>query len=114
MRPVNSTMHELYKDQPANCSVHTGPILESQDSSSSKTIAPPSVSETIAPPSIQHQSDTFSQREITGSLQHLKPGKAPGPDSICPELIIHAEAALKAWLNNFLSSRLRRLKILKI
>ena len=52
MRPVNSTMHELYKDQPANCSVHTGPILESQDSSSSKTIAPPSVSETTGPISV--------------------------------------------------------------
>ena len=31
-------------------------------------------------------SDSFSQREFTAALQHLKPGKAPGPDSICPEL----------------------------
>ena len=31
-------------------------------------------------------SDSFSQREFTAVLQHLKPGKAPGPDSICPEL----------------------------
>ena len=31
-------------------------------------------------------SDNFSQREFTTALQHFKPGKAPGPDSICPEL----------------------------
>ena len=41
-------------------------------------------------------SDTFSQREFTASLQHLKPGKGPGPDSICPELIVHSGAALKS------------------
>ena len=48
-------------------------------------------------------SDTFSQREFTIALQHLKPGKALSPDSICPELIIHAGAAFKSWLHNFLS-----------
>ena len=42
-------------------------------------------------------SDNFSQREFTAALQHLKPGKAQGPDSICPELILHAGAALKSW-----------------
>ena len=41
-------------------------------------------------------SDTFSQREFTAALQHSKPGKAPGPDSICSELILHAGAALKS------------------
>ena len=56
----------------------------------------------------------FLQREFTAALQHLKPGKAPGPDSICPELILHAGAALKSWLRDFLSSCLRRLKIPKI
>ena len=40
-------------------------------------------------------SDNFSQREFTAALQHLKLGKAPGPDSICSELILHAGAALK-------------------
>ena len=30
-------------------------------------------------------SDNFSQRKFTAAFQHLKPGKAPGPDSICPE-----------------------------
>ena len=58
-------------------------------------------------------SDNFSQREFT-ALQHLKPGKAPGPNSICPELIIHAGAPLKSWLRDFISSCLRRLKIPKI
>ena len=59
-------------------------------------------------------SDNFSQREFTAALQHLKPGKALGPDSICPELILHAGAALKSWLHDFLSSCLSRLKIPKI
>ena len=59
-------------------------------------------------------SDNFSQREFTTALQHLKPGKAPGPDSICSELILHAGAALKSWLRDFISSCLRRLKIPKI
>ena len=59
-------------------------------------------------------SDNFSQREFAAALQHLKPGKAPGPDSICSKLILHAGAALKSWLRNFLSSCLRQLKIPKI
>ena len=59
-------------------------------------------------------SDNFSQREFAAALQHLKPGKAPGPDSIYSELILHTGAALKSWLRDFLSSYLRRLKIPKI
>ena len=59
-------------------------------------------------------SDNFSQTEFAAALQHLKPGKAPGHDSICPELILHAGAALKSWLRDFLFSCLRRLKIPKI
>ena len=59
-------------------------------------------------------SDNFSRREFTAALQHLKPVKTPGSDSICPELIIHAGAALKSWLRDFLFSCLRRLKISKI
>ena len=65
-------------------------------------------------PDAVNTSDNFLQREFAAALQHLKPGKAPGPDSICPELILHAGAALKSWLRDFLSSYLRRLKILKI
>ena len=59
-------------------------------------------------------SDNFSQREFTDALQHLKPGKAPGPDSIGSEPVLHAGAALKSWLCDFFSSCLRRLKIPKI
>ena len=44
--------YELDKDQFANYSVHTGLILDSQDSSSFKTIAPLSVLETTAPSSV--------------------------------------------------------------
>ena len=59
-------------------------------------------------------SDNFSQREFAAALQHLKPDKAPGPDSICPKLILHVGAALKSRLRDFLSSCLHRLKIPKI
>ena len=59
-------------------------------------------------------SDSFLQREFAAVLQHLKPGKAPEPDFICSELILHAGSALKSWSSDFLSSCLRRLKIPKI
>ena len=59
-------------------------------------------------------SGSFSHQEFAAALQHLKPGKAPGPDSICPELIIHAGAGLKSWLRGFLSSCLHHLKIPEI
>ena len=65
-------------------------------------------------PNAVNISDNFLQTEFAAALQHLKPGKALGPDSICPELILHAGAALKSWLRDFLSSCLRRLKISKI
>ena len=58
-------------------------------------------------------SGDFSSREFAAALQHVKPGKAPDPDSICSELIIHAGTALKSWLRGFLSSCLRQLKISK-
>ena len=57
-------------------------------------------------PSPVNLSGDFSSKEFAAGLQHVKPGKAPGPDSICPELIIHAGTALKAYL--------RQLKIPKI
>ena len=65
-------------------------------------------------PDAENISDNFSQREFAAALQHLKPGKAPGPDSISSELILYAGAALKSWLRDFLSSCFRRLKISKI
>ena len=49
-------------------------------------------------------SDNFSQREFAAVLQHLKPGKALGPDSIFSELILHAGAGLKFWLHDFFLS----------
>ena len=58
--------------------------------------------------------DDFSPEEFARSLQMLKPSKAPDPDSICPELIIHAGAALKSWLKSFLSSCMHHLKLPKI
>ena len=63
---------------------------------------------------LQWISGDFSSREFAAALQHVKPGKAPGPDSICPELILHAGAALKSWLRGFLSSCLRQLTIPKV
>ena len=59
-------------------------------------------------------SDSFSQKEFTAALHHLKSGKAPAPDSIRPELILHAGVALKSWLRDFIFSCFRRLKIPKI
>ena len=59
-------------------------------------------------------SEDFSPREFAVALHHLKPGKATGPDSLCPELLIHAGPGLKSWLRGFLSSCLRQLKILKV
>ena len=59
-------------------------------------------------------SENSSQKEFIVALRRLKPGKALGLDSIFPELIIHAGAALKFWLRDFLSSCLRRLEIPKI
>ena len=56
----------------------------------------------------------ISQREFTAALQHLKPGKAPGHDSIFPELILHAGAVLRSWLRDFLCSYMCQLKIPKI
>ena len=59
-------------------------------------------------------SESFTFQEFAAALKHLKPGKAPGPDPIFPELITHAGCALKSWLLGFLSSCLRYLKILKV
>ena len=68
----------------------------------------------VTKPDAVNISDNFSHREFAAALQHLKPGKAPGPDSIFLKLILHAGAVLKSWLRDFLSSCLRRLKIPKI
>ena len=40
-------------------------------------------------------SGDFSPREFAAARHHLKPGKAPGSDYICPELVNHAGPGLK-------------------
>ena len=45
--------------------------------------------------------ESFTSQEFAAALKHLKPGKASGSVSICPELIIHAGAALNFWLCGF-------------
>ena len=65
-------------------------------------------------PSPVNLSGDFSPREFAAALQHVKPGKAPDPDYIFPELIIHAGTALKSWLRGFLSCCLLKLKIPKV
>ena len=59
-------------------------------------------------------SGNFTSREFIVALQHLKPDKAPGPDSIQSELILLVGAALNSWLCGFLSFCLHQLKISKI
>ena len=59
-------------------------------------------------------SGDFSPREFAAALHHLKPGKAPSLNSICPDHLIHANPDLKSWLRGLLSSCLRRLKIPKV
>ena len=62
----------------------------------------------------QNLSSDLTLEVLTAALQRLKPGKAPGPDSICPELILHAGSEIKSSLCKFLSSCLCNLKIQKI
>ena len=58
---------------------------ESVDRKSSRLVVSQEVSDLwrATTPDAVNISDNFSQREFTAALQHLKPGKAPGPDSIC-------------------------------
>jgi len=59
-------------------------------------------------------SEPFRLEEFAAALRRLKPGKSPGLDFIFPEFILHAGSALKSWFCDFLNSRMRQLKILKI
>ena len=59
-------------------------------------------------------SESFTCQEFAAALKHMKPGKTPGPDSIDPELITHAGAALKSWLCGFLCSCPSHLKNPKV
>ena len=68
----------------------------------------------VLTPDSQSISSDFTVKGLTSAIQHQKPGKAAGPDSTCPELILHAGFGMKSWLCEFLSSCLRNFKILKI
>ena len=68
----------------------------------------------IPTPADKGISGDFSLAEFVSALKLLKPGKAPGPDSICPEFILYAGMVFKSWLNKFLSSCMRQLKLPKI
>ena len=59
-------------------------------------------------------SNDFSSEEFAAALQQTRPHKSPGPDKICPELILHAGPAMKSWLRRFLSSCLCHHRIPKI
>ena len=59
-------------------------------------------------------SGDFSSEEFAMPFSLLKSGTASRPDSICPELIIHAGAALKSWLNKLWSFCMRQFKLPKI
>ena len=126
-RKAWSTINNLTgrsRHSPRNCPVSANAIAsqlvrngkyESVDRESSRLI-----SEEVSDhwraliPSPVNLSGDFSSREFAATLQHVKPGKARGPDSICLELVIHAGTALKSWLRGFLSSCLRQLKIPKV
>ena len=77
---------------PRNCPVSTDAIAsqlvrngkyEAVDRKSSRLVSQ-EVSDLwrATTPNAVNISDNFSQREFTAALQHLKPGKAPGPDFI--------------------------------
>ena len=53
----------------------------------------------------------FSPREFVAALNHFKPGKAPGPDTIFPAHL--TMLILSSRLRGFLSSCLRHFKIPK-
>ena len=105
---------------PHHCSVSANPIAsqlvrnrkyEAVDCKSSRLVSQEvSVLWRATTPEAVNISDNFSHREFAAALQHLKPGRASGPDSICSELILHAGAVLKSWLRDFLCSCLFRLK----
>ena len=65
----------------------------------------------IKTPAGESISHDFMSEEFSSALQLLKTRKAPGPDSISPELILHAGVALKTWLNKFLSSCMRQQRL---
>ena len=56
----------------------------------------------------------FTMEEMFSALKLLKAGKAPGPDIIHPEFLLHTGDAVTNWLRLFLSSSMDRCKIPKV
>ena len=56
----------------------------------------------------------FTVDEMQQALRTLKPGKAPGPDSIHPEFLIHLGTECHNWLRMFMTNCRQRTKIPKI
>ena len=55
-------------------------------------------------PSVDNQlCQAFTPAEMTTALKTLKAGKAPGPDDIHPEYIIHLHERVIQWLRIFIS-----------
>ena len=67
----------------------------------------------VLTPDGQSPSGDFTIEELTSALQQLKPGKAAGPYSISPELILHVGFEIKPWLCELFSFCLRNIKIWK-
>ena len=56
----------------------------------------------------------FTTEELVKALKSMKAGKAPGPDDIHPEFLLHAVDAATKWLCQYISTCLERCKIPKI
>ena len=56
----------------------------------------------------------FSYEELTIALKHLRHGKAPGPDNIHAEFLIHAGVRAKEWLRKFFNKCLQTCKLPRI
>ena len=59
-------------------------------------------------------STPFITGELAGARKSMKAGKAPGPDDIHPEFLLHAGDAATKWLCQDMSTCLERCKIRKI
>ena len=55
----------------------------------------------------------FTIDEMQQSLRSLKSGKAPGPDSIHPEFLMHIGTECQNWLRMFMTKCMQRTQIPK-
>ena len=56
-------------------------------------------------------SGEFTPTELRDAISKLKQGKAPGPDNIHPEFVIHQSERTSTWLCAFLSACLQKSKL---